>query len=512
MEKSRTQNSILNSSTGFIILMTRTILSFVVRIVFIRKLGEECLGISSVFTNVISMLSLTELGISNAITFSLYKPLAEKDYRKVSMILSLYRKLYKVIGILIGSVGLLLIPVIPYMLKDVTYDKTILVYLLYLFNIVNMYFLSYRENLIYADQKFYKMFKLTWLCWISVYTIQFLVLIFINDFLLYVSIEFICLFIYRLIYNFKTKKYYPMIDFHTKEKLPESDLKPIIVNIKSLFMQKIGNYFVNGFDSIITSTILGVAIAGLYTNYLSLVNMFGSLLATLYTGITSSFGNLFVTGSKKEQESAFNKINFFAYIIYSFSCIEFMLLIDDFVTICYGEQYVLDFKVVFLIVIYFYFAGMRSALDVIKDAAGLYYQDRYIPIFQALINLVLSIPLAFKFGLIGIPLGTVISFLALPFWHRPYNVYKNAFKKNPFGYYIDYIVKFVFMAVIYLVCFFVLRYIKLDINIITFVIKGCIVFVIYGLFVLLFYRKNENFQFFVRLLVGKFRELLRRKG
>ncbi|MDL2276766.1 hypothetical protein LJC02_03835, partial [Breznakia sp. OttesenSCG-928-G09] len=169
----RTKNSVLNVSSSFIVLLCRTVMSFIVRTVFIKTLGADDLGLNGLFTNIISMLSLTELGVGVAINYSLYKPLAHKDYHKVSILLSFYKRIYRWIGIIMSSIGLLLIPFLQYIIGDVVVNgEIILIYLLYLFNATSMYFISYKETLIFADQQTYKLFNINFITWMAVYILQ----------------------------------------------------------------------------------------------------------------------------------------------------------------------------------------------------------------------------------------------------------------------------------------------------------------------------------------------------
>ena len=264
---SRQKNSFLNISTNFLILLTNTILSFVVRTVFIKVLGEQYLGVSGLFSNILQVLSLAELGIGTAINYALYDPLARGDYKKVSIILSLFKKIYKIVGIIIACGGVILIPFLPYLMKDNNVSNTLLIYVLYLFNTVSMYFISYKDTLITADQKYYKLAKIIFISNVSIYISQIIILIVFRNFILYLLAQIMITLIQRVLSNLLiTKTYSNKVDFNSKEKVSSEELKSITTNVKAMFFHKIGYNIVQGTDNIIISAFINVATVGIYSN------------------------------------------------------------------------------------------------------------------------------------------------------------------------------------------------------------------------------------------------------
>lgn len=501
----RTKNSFLNITSNVFILMTRTIMSFILRTFFIKILGEEYLGISGLFSNILSMLSLAELGIGTAINFSLYKPLAEKNMKQVSVLMSFYKKVYRIIGIVIGMMGLILLPFIPSIVGKTKIDNIILIYLLYLFNTVIIYFISYKDTLILADQKNYKLTNINFWTYMLMYVLQLISLIVYKNFIAYLLIQIIVSVIQRVFINIYIGKEYRQVDFNCKEKIDHKNLEIIKTNVKAMIYHKVGYQLVNCTDNIIISKFVGVVAVGLYTNYLSLTSMVNSLLYSVFNGITASFGNLVVLEKEKTQEHVFNLINFLGFILFGYATICFGIVINPFIQLWVGEKYLVSMSIVYVICINFYITGMRYPLDTVKEASGIYKEDKYIPIIQAIVNLVVSILLAIKLGTIGVLLGTTISSVLLPVWNRPYIVYKYAFKSSPKNYYKNYIINFVFIILTYLFINYVISLCAFKTSFISLITMLIITTIIYAICLIVVYHRSDNFKFYLGIIKSKLR-------
>ena len=494
----RTKKSFLNIGSNFFIMMVKTILTFVTRTVFIHYLGEEALGLNGLFTNVLSMLSLAELGVSTAINFSLYQPLSNKDNKKISELMSFYRKAYTVIGIVIGIVGIIIIPFLKYIINDInSIDNVYLIYILYLINTVSTYFIAYKETLINADQKNYKLAGIQFIGLVALNIFQIIFLIITKSFIVYLIIQFITLFIQRVVTNRYITKKYSNIDFNCKEKVEKKDLQIIIKNVKAMFLHKIGDYCINSTDNLIISAFINVATVGIYSNYLTIINLLNNFINMIYNGLGASLGNLVATESDDKKEEIFKKMNFIAFCIYGLCSVCMINVFNDFIKIWIGEKYCLSLSIVIMIVINFYLTGMRVPSSTMKSSAGLFDVDKYTPIIQSIINLVASIILVQKIGLIGVLIGTFISSIAIPSWQRPYLIYKYVLKRSSKGYFIEF-----FKNIIILVFFF---FLALTINnliifnnlYIQFVLKGIITASIFVISIIIIYRKTDEFKYII---------------
>lgn len=510
MKTKRTEKSILNVESNFFIYIFRALMLFVVRTIFIKVLGKEMLGLDGLYTNILQVLSITELGISNAINFSLYKPLADKDYKKVSVLMSFYRRVYQVIGIIIVVMGLLIMLFLNKIITTVPSGVNIyLIYLIYLFDTVNLYFISYKETLIVADQNNYQLLKYNFFFYLLMYILQIASLVIYRSFVLYLVTKIVVLLVQRICINrFITKKY-NKINFSIDEKISDKDLKVIKTNVKGLIFHKIGNYVINGTDNIVISAFLNLTLVGIYANYLSLFGMLNTVLSSSYRAITASFGNLIAMEDKKMQEEVFEKINFAGHILYSFVSIAFLVLINKFITLWLGKDYLLATLVVIVICMNFYIDGMRQCLDSIKDASGVYDQDKYIPLIQSIVNIAVSIVLVQYIGILGVVIGTLVSHLLLPIWHRPYIVYKHVFKSSPKNYYINYLKNIFVISVTSFIIISIFGLIKMKLTLVSFVLYCILYSLLYLIVISIIYSRNKNYQFYIKLIYDRFRSKIK---
>lgn len=511
-EKSRTKNSIFNASSNFIVYVIKTLLSFVVRTIFIKVLGELYLGVNGLLSNVLSMLSLAELGVSSAISFCLYKPLAEKDYRKISATMTFFKKVYAVIGIIVTLFGVILYFFLDDIIKE--YDsipQLNIIYILYLINTVSTYYTAYKEILIIADQKAYKLTKINIIFTVLLYFSQAIVLLLFKNFIVYLVVQFFVQIMQKVATNIYVSKQYKEINFNSKEKLEKNTLAVIKKNVKAMMFHKVGDYCINGTDNIIISNMINVSTVGYYSNYNMIITMINSIITMIYNNLTASFGNLLVKEDKNKSLEIFKKIDFIAFIMYSFCGVMFTCLASRFVEIWVGDRYVLDTLTVMLISFSFFFTGTRVACTTVRNAAGLYNEDKWVPLGQSIINIIFSVLLAKYIGLNGVIVGTIISSI-LPNFYRIYILYKNIFKEkysNYFKkYYLPYLVFFVIvMVIIYYICNIVsIRGIS------GFILVFLIALILYTLAVVLCFSRYSEFVYLKGFLVKLKEKIIKRRN
>ena len=497
----RLKKSFLNAFTNSLILIIRSVLLFVVRIVFVKTLGKTLLGVDSLFTNIVLVLSLADSGIGTAINFSLYKPLAEKNYQKVSTLMSFYKKVYRNLGIIVFIIGILFMPFLPFIVSE-NIDHIYLYYFLYVATTVISYFLSYKDSLLNADQNSYKSSIIVGSTYVFMYVLRIIFLLLIPSFFIYIMIQLIITFIQRLIINRYITKQYPYISFSDNRKIEKKEQKDIFKRIKSMFINKVGYFLVNSTDNIIISAIpgLGLGMVAVYTNYYSVTNMVDSIVNRGLSGITASFGNLAVSESKKTQENVFNIMMFLSFIIYGLISIGFLFLLTPFIKICFGPSFELNKLLTLIICINFYIIGMIKTLDIVKEATGNYIKDRYANIIQAIINLFLSTILGIKFGLIGIVIATLISYIIVPLWNKPYIVYRYIFEKKAISYFIRQLVYFISLIIITIICSYVLNLVIINNIIIDFIIKGLIICIIYLIVISIIYYNTDEYKYIFNLI------------
>lgn len=491
---SRTANSIRNIATGFLGQFITTILGFISRTVFIKCLAEEYLGVNGLFSNILSMLSLAELGIGTAIIYALYKPLAEKDEDQIAKLMNFYSKTYTAIGIFIFVTGILLMPFLNFIIGETpTIKESIyVIYTIYLFNTSIGYFYSYKSSLIIADQKNYVTLLISYGVTTIQTILQICVLLLTKNFLVYLMVQSICVFINNLLISITANKMYPFLREKKKLTLNKDEKQGLVSNVKALVIVKISGILVNNTDNIIMTYFNGLKSVALCSNYTLLIGIINTALNQIFSGITASVGNFNAMESKERKEEFFNIINFCNFWLYGFCSICIVILINDVITLWIGREFILDSSIPIILAINFYMVGMQSAVGTYRATIGIFREGRYLLLITAGLNLILSIYLGDELGVFGILLATTISRVCTNIWFDPYIVYKIGFKKNGIRYlfkYLEYIlVLFIAGGITCYLCELVINesYIGL-------LMKLIICLIIPNIIILVFYRRKKEF-------------------
>ena len=428
MNNSRTINSLKNIITGFLGQFVQLSISFINRIIFVRCLSEAYLGVNGLFTNVLSMLSLAELGISSAISYALYKPLANKDNSKIASLMKFYANAYRIIGCVIAIVGLFLVPFLNKIVADpgsIREDIKI-VYLFFLMNTVLSYFYSYKTTLITADQKSYLISTISYIVLFIQTIIQIIVLFLTKNYLLYLVCQSIGTLITNILLAKAADKYYPFIKQKSIEKLSPDDKRSLFSNIKALMIIKISGVLVNSTDNIIISATkgLGLISTGIASNYTLLTTTLNSVMNQIFTGITASVGNVNAISDSASKVKLFNVINLMNFWLYGWSSLGFLFLANDIILILFGEKYLLSSNIVLVLAINYYTVGMQSAVWTYKNTLGLFNYGKFLVLITGLVNIILSIIFGNIFGLFGIYFATFLSRLFTNLWYDPFTVFK----------------------------------------------------------------------------------------
>jgi len=437
----RTINSFKNIITGISGQVLTIFLQFASRTVFIYVLGKEYLGISALFTNILSILSVTELGIGTAIVYSLYKPLVEKDIKKISSTMNFLKKAYFIVGFTIAVLGLLLMPFLPHIIKGTTGLVNIkLVYLLYLFQSVSSYwFFAYKGALLQADQKKYIANIIRYIVSVITVIAQIVVLILFRSFLSYVLIGVVSHLCINIITARKVDKMYPYLKDNKKETLSKEERRVIYKNLFGVSMYKINSTIVRSTDNIVISMYISTIAVGLYSNYHLIVGTLIRMAKMIFSSFTASVGNLFVSESKERSVFIFKCLSFLSFWLYGFSSICLWILFNPFIILWVGKEYLFAEYIVLVIVLDFLMDGYQQVSISYKDACGLFWQGKYRPIATAVLNIAISIILAPRIGIAGVLLGTIISRLLTTWWFEPWMIYKYAFNRSPIQYFKKYI-------------------------------------------------------------------------
>lgn len=438
------------------------IISFIARIIFVKFLSDEYLGLNGLFTNLLTMLSLVELGVGSALVYSLYKPLADGDNEKVKSLMDLYRKAYNIIGGVVLIIGILFIPFYRYLISEVpSISHLDFIYVLFVLNTAISYFYSYKRSLIICDQKRYIATIYRYVFYFLLNVFQIIVLFLTHNYILYLITQVVFTWLENICISIKADRMYPYLNDKNIKKLDKKELNTISKNVRAMLFHKIGGVVVNSTDNILISKLVGLIAVGMYSNYYLITSALDTITAQFFNAITASVGNLGACTNSKKVKETFNTTFFLNYLIYGVITVCLLILFNPFIEVWLGKKYLFDFGVVLVITICFYLKGIRKTCLTFKDALGLFWQDRYKPIIESIINLVASIILGIKYGVLGIFMGTIISTVTTSLWIEPYVLYKYYFKENI----IDYLYRFIKYTLVVVLTYLIVQKIVILISI-----------------------------------------------
>ena len=440
-KRSRTEYSIMNMIAGLGGYALNTVLGFACRIVFTRYLAADYLGVNGLFTNILTMLSLAELGIGSAVVYALYKPLAERDEEKIAALVKLYGKAYSAVGVLIAVVGIALMPFLNVIIREQPNisESIYLLYLLNLFNTASTYFFSYRTSLIIADQRNYIVSVVNYSVTIIQSILQMAVLYLTHNYLGYLLIQTAGTFIFNATVSLIVIKEYPYIRNKNTRELSKEEKTSLFANVRDLMIYKISSLLVNSTDNILITFFKGLATTGIASNYTLLVNMLNALLGQVFNGLTASIGNHNAMESDENKYRMFSFMNYMNFWIFGWAALGIVFCSSDLVRLCFGQNYVLPFEIPLVMGINFFLVGMMNAVWTYKHTMGLFHYGRFLQIITGIINIIASLILGREFGLVGILFATILSRLFTSVWYDPYAVFLYGFHKSPLVYFRRYL-------------------------------------------------------------------------
>lgn len=428
MAGTRTQQYAKNFTATLISFVGTAIYSIVWRKMFISMLGVEYLGIGSLLGNVLGMLSLTELGIGTSIVFSLYKPIAEGNQAKMHTLIWLYRKIYAWLGLVVFVLGMILMPFLPDIAKgSENIEHVYWIYFITLSSTVVSYYFSYNSTLFSATQREY---VLTYFAQIFKFVnlgVAVAVLLVFQSYLALCIAGFVVALGDRIMVYFLARRNWPWLSTRPQEKLSEPEKREIVKNVKAMFFHKIGDYCINGTSSLIIGAFVNITAVGMFTNYLTLLNAIKPVATACFGNMTAGIGNLVATSSRERVYEVFQEINFLSCAVFGLVSMGFCVCANNIISVWLGSEYILDFTVVALIATDLYLYGMRQAPFLFRNGAGLFYNDRFSPLIQAVTNLVVGLVMVQYWGMAGVFFGTVVSGLVAPCWIRPFVLYRDYF-------------------------------------------------------------------------------------
>lgn len=446
----KTRNTIRNLFYGFWNKMVLMLLPFIMRTVLIYTMGNEYVGLNSLFTSVLSVLSLSELGFSSAIVFSLYKPFAENDRDRINAIVRFYRNVYRFIGIVIGVIGLAVLPFLKNLISGV-YPADIniyVLYLVYLFNTVVGYFLfAYKKSILVASQRNDIESNISTITTILQYVFQIVLLLCFHNYYVYAVILPVTTVVNNVITSVYVDKKFSYI--HCQGKLDKEFYRKIKKQIVGLVTQKIGTTVISSVDNIVISAFLGLIALAHYTNYYYILSSVVGIMAIITTSMMAGIGNSLITKSINENLKQYRTFNFmYDWIVTWFSAC-MLCLYQPFMQLWLGEENMLPMDIVILFVVYFYVYKQNDMCGLYKQAAGIWWEGKFMPLVAAAVNLISNILLVQVIGLSGILFSTIISLLLVYFPWGTWILYHNCFNlKGAYTAHMLYQLKYAFFAVV----------------------------------------------------------------
>ena len=491
MKLQRVKNTINGSFWGIIEKIFNMLLPFIVRTVLIKKIGVDYLGLSSLFTSILQVLSLTELGFGSAVVYSMYKPVADNDERKMSAIVLYLKKVYKIIGISILFIGLCLTPFVPKMING-TIPSDINIYVLFIIYLLNTsvsYFMfSYKSAILSALQLNNIISKVSLITNTLLRILQVIIILITENFYAYVVLIPLLTIINNIIISCIVSKKFPKylqkceIDTETKENIKK--------NIFPLMSTKIASILVNSADTLVISMCLGLSEVAIYNNYYYILNSLMGLLLVIYSAMQAGIGNALMVDSKDKILADFKKFCFINSWLITVCTACLLCLYQTFMELWLGKDMLLSMGMVCLFSLYFYANSIQRIVVIYKDAAGLWKEDMLRCYLSCILNFVVNIATVNYIGLYGVIGSSVVAnLIGLPI--MGYILYKHVFKISSKSFYFDELKFFVLSLFICLVCFSACFYVPG--GIIGLILKGIISFGISNVLLLLFLKKNEQF-------------------
>lgn len=508
MANSRTRNTTLSIVTSGIRQVSSILLQFVSRTAFIYVLGKEYLGLNGLFANILTLLSLSELGIGVALTFYLYKPLAIDDKERIKVLMGFYKRCYNVVGLVIFGLGC---AIMPFLDKIVNFDQALpenlyVVFLLFLIQSASTYFFfAYKQSLITANQELYKIEKINILFVFLGCATDVIVLFVFKAFLPYLIAKVALVILKNLIISIKVDKEYPYIKGPCTTKLTREEKRTFFKDVYSVSLFKIGSVFLNSLSSFIISIMLGTAIVGICSNYTLIISQVTMVFMIIITAVTASVGNVIAKETKERQYEIFRNLHTYCFVICGISTICLFQLMNSFIKLWLGgidETYVLSQAVVFFICFDYYINTSCQIHNTFRQASGNFRIGQYLQFIGGIINIILAIPLCKLFGLTGIFAAQVISKMAItniPFLYMvEHKLFDIKLSKTVLNIFRDILITCLCGALVWFIC------IRLhQSTILNFVLETLIAVAFSTVFYIVIFRKSPAYRDALALLKQK---------
>ncbi len=497
----RTGKSVRNTGYRIIGKLVLILMKFISRSVFIYTLGVTYTGIGALFTEMLQMLSLADLGFGTAMVYSMYEPLAHNDYEHIARLVNVYKKVYRIIAVVILIVGIAMIPAIPFFVRTEEYIPHLTIYyVLYLANTIASYLVIYKTCIFTADQRQYILTRFEILFNVLFTAVGCILLLLTRNFIVYLAAQVVFTYAQNFTCSFYASKQYPFLD-KKDLRLTGKEEKEIFSNLGSVFIYKLSVTLINSTDNMLISVLAGTAALGYYSNYSMVAASITSLLNMFFQSVIASLGNLLVDHDQKKNYDTFRVLQLISFILSTVVITGIYLLMDDFIRIWLGREYLVSRDIVIAIVVNTCFSVLMMPIWAFRDAAGIYRQTKYFLVATAVLNLLFSILLGIRFGVAGIIGATVLSKLPTYFWYEPILLFRQFFGRNAGNYFIN-LLKNVIVTILSIV---ILRLVAAPLyadSWVSLIGKGLVVSLGALAVALVFYYRDPAFQRILKMVRG----------
>lgn len=499
----RVANASLNTIWAIVSQGVTVILGLFSRKIFLDHLGAELLGVNSLFSDVLMLFSFADLGFGTAILFSMFRPIAENDESRVKSLLLFYRTIYNYVILALVFVSILFIPFLFTIKTEIPFSDLIVYYALFQINNIVAYLWAYRTSYVVACQKERVITKISLFFSFFTTLIVILFIVLFESFYVYLAISVVSTIVQRVWINIYIKKRYPITILNDAAPLNKSEKKDVLKKSYALLVTRIGNLLINQTDSLVVSTMINVAQWGLASNYLVIKKSIFTITDKIYSGLLPSMGNLVAVNDKEKELNVFLRYDFLNAWLHTFVFVAMATLSSPFVSLFFGEKALLTKDFVFFFFLAAFIDGLRSPVSVLREASGTFEADKWYTMVAAVINLGVSLPLAYYMGLPGVFIGTICA-MAILHISRSWVLFKNGAYSITTMDYLGRILFHVIVGIAFLVVTeFVSKYVdSIVINpMLSFIIKALIVLIIPNVLWLCLYCKNpemKNIYYFIK--------------
>lgn len=430
----RTKNSARNLIWGMVNKGVSLLLPFLIRAIIINVLGKEYLGLNNLFTSILHVLNLAELGIGSAMVYSMYKPIAEGDGDSICSLLALYKTVYRIIGLIVFGIGVVLIPFLPFLIKGGVegIDITVL-YMIFLVDTVLSYLLfAFKNSLLMAHQRTDVSSNIGTVVHLLLNLTQVILLLIFKDYYIYIIVKPLFTVVNNLFVNWATNRMYP--EYQPKGAVSREKQREIFGRVKALVGHKIGTTVVTSADSLVISAFLGLGILAIYSNYYYIIFFIVSLTSIFFNGMLAGIGNSLVVETREKNYALFENINFVLSWLVAWCSVCLLCLFQPFMELWMGKDMLLSTSSLICMVIYYYSWQFRTTGLYFKDAAGMWQADFWKPYVSALFNIIVNISLVLLIGINGVFISTIVCMIGINFPWETHVLFRDLFTRSPAKY------------------------------------------------------------------------------